>query len=126
MTDVQQRAAAKHFAEYWAGKGYEKGQSQAFWLSLLGDVFGIEHPAEYIRFEEQVHLDTTSFIDGFIPATKVLIEQKCLGKSLTAAIPQSDGSLLSPLQQALRYVHGLLDALGYDVRLTYEKRDTAE
>lgn len=24
MTDVEQRAAAKHFAEYWQGKGYEQ------------------------------------------------------------------------------------------------------
>ncbi len=112
MTDVQQRAAAKHFVEYWQGKGYEKGQSQPFWLSLLSDVFGVEHAAEYISFEDQVHLDHTSFIDGFIPATKVLIEQKSLGKSLTAPIPQSDGSLLSPLQQAQRYVHALLDTKG--------------
>ena len=112
MTDVQQRAAAKHFAEYWQGKGYEKGQSQKFWLSLLSDVFGVEHAAEYIDFEDQVHLDHTSFIDGFIPATKVLIEQKSLGKSLTAPIPQSDGSLLSPLQQAQRYVFALLQKQG--------------
>ena len=47
MNDVQQRAAANHFAEYWKGKGYEKGESQKFWLSLLGDVFGVEHAAEY-------------------------------------------------------------------------------
>ena len=112
MTDVQQRAAAKHFADYWQGKGYEKGQSQKFWLSLLSDVFGVEHAAEYIDFEDQVHLDHTSFIDGFIPTTKVLIEQKSLGKSLTAPIQQSDGSLLSPLQQAQRYVHALLDTKG--------------
>ena len=112
MTDVERRAAAKHFAEFWQGKGYEKGQSQAFWLSLLSDVFGIKHPAEFIEFEDQVHLDNTSFIDGFIPATKVLIEQKSLGKSLTAPIRQSDGSLLSPLQQAQRYVHALLDTKG--------------
>nr|MCR4706825.1 methylase [Clostridiales bacterium] len=112
MNDVQQRAAAKHFAEYWKGRGYEKGDSQKFWLSLLSDVFGVEHVAEYIRFEDQVHLDHTSFIDGFIPATYVLIEQKSLGKSLTAPIPQSDGSLLSPLQQSQRYVHPLLDAKG--------------
>ena len=112
MTDVQQRAAAKHFAEFWQGKGYEKGQSQAFWLSLLSDVFGVEHPAEFIEFEDQVHLDNTSFIDGFIPSTKVLIEQKSLGKSLTSPIRQSDGSLLSPLQQAQRYVHALLDTKG--------------
>ena len=112
MTDVQQRAAAKHFAEYWKGKGYEKGQSQPFWISLLSDVLGVEHAYEYIKFEDQVHLDHTSFIDGFIPTTKVLIEQKSLGKSLTAPIPQSDGSLLSPLQQAQRYVHALLDEKG--------------
>ena len=112
MTDVQQRAAAKHFAEYWQGKGYEKGESQKFWLSLLTDVFGVEHAAEFIEFEDRVHLDNTSFIDGFIPATKVLIEQKSLGKSLTAPIQQSDGSLLSPLQQAQRYVFALLKEQG--------------
>ena len=72
MTDTKQKQAAKRFAESWKGKGYEKGQSQAFWLSLLRDVFGIEHPEEFIFFEEQVHLDHTSFIDGTIPSTKVL------------------------------------------------------
>jgi len=83
MNDVQQRAAAKHFAEYWNGKGYEKGESQKFWLSLLGDVFGVEHAAEYITFEDQVHLDHTSFIDGYIPETHVLIEQKSIDKDLS-------------------------------------------
>ena len=112
MTDVQQRAEAKYFAEYWQGKGYEKGDSQKFWLSLLSDVFGVEHAAEFIEFEDQVHIDNTSFIDGFIPSTHVLIEQKSLGKSLTAPIRQSDGSFLSPLQQAQRYVHALLDTQG--------------
>ena len=84
MTEAQQRQAAKHFAEYWAGKGYEKGDSQKFWLSLLGEVYGVEHPAEFISFEDQVHLDHTSFIDGYIRATRVLIEQKSLGKNLLA------------------------------------------
>ena len=78
MTDIEQRQAAKGFADNRKGKGYEKGQSQAFWLSLLRDVFGVEHPEDFIVFEEQVHLDYTSFIDGTIPATKVLIEQKGL------------------------------------------------
>lgn len=103
MNDVQQRAAAKHFAEYWKGKGYEKGESQKFWLSLLGDVFGVEHAAEYITFEDQVHLDHTSFIDGYIPETHVLIEQKGIGKDLKKPIKQSDGTLLKPIQQAQRY-----------------------
>ena len=48
-------------------------------------------------------LDYTSFIDGFIPSTHVLIEQKSLGKELNKPIKQSDGSLLSPFQQAKRY-----------------------
>ena len=104
MTDTEQKKAAGRFAEVWKGKGYEKGQSQAFWLSLLRDVFGVEHPEEIIVFEEQVHLDHTSFIDGRIPSTKVLIEQKGLGKDLNKPIRQSDGSLLNPFQQAKKYI----------------------
>ena len=107
MTDVEQRAAAKHFAEYWKGKGYEKGESQKFWLSLLGDVFGVERASEYISFEDQVHLDHTSFIDGYIPETHVLIEQKSLGKNLKQPIRQSDGTLLKPIEQAKRYAFEL-------------------
>ena len=107
MNDVQQRAAAKYFADYWKGKGYEKGESQKFWLSLLTDVFGVEHAAEFISFEDQVHLDHTSFIDGYIPATHVLIEQKSIGKSLSQPIRQSDGSLLKPIEQAKRYANEL-------------------
>ena len=104
MTDVQQRLAALKFAADWKGKGYEKGQSQPFWLSLLRDVYGVEHPEQFIYFEEQVHLDHTSFIDATIPATKVLIEQKGLDKDLKKPIRQSDGTLLTPFQQAKRYI----------------------
>ena len=103
MTDKEQKAAAKKFAEYWSGKGYEKGQSQPFWLSLLRDVLGVEHPEQFISFEDQVHLDHTAFIDGFIKSTHVMIEQKSLGKNLRKPIKQSDGSLLTPFQQAKRY-----------------------
>ena len=104
MNDSQQKEAAKQFSAYWKGKGYEKGESQAFWLSLLRDVYGVEHPERFITFEEQVHLDHTSFIDGTIPSTKVLIEQKGLGKDLDKPIKQSDGTLLTPFQQAKRYI----------------------
>lgn len=104
MTDMQQRAAAKYFSDKWKNKGYEKGESQPFWLSLLRDVYGIEHPEEFIFFEEQVHLDNTSFIDGSIPSTRVLIEQKGLGKDMKKPIKQADGTLLTPFQQAKRYI----------------------
>ena len=104
MTEIEMRKAAKAFSEYWQGKGYEKGESQAFWLSLLRDVLGVEHPEQYITFESQVKMDNTSFIDGYISATKVLIEQKSIDKDLSKAIRQSDGSLLTPFQQAKRYI----------------------
>lgn len=104
MNDSQQKEAARQFAAYWKDKGYEKGESQPFWLSLLRDVYGVEHPEQFITFEEQVHLDHTSFIDGTIPSTKVLIEQKGSGKDLKKPIKQSDGTLLTPFQQAKRYI----------------------
>ena len=103
MTEAHQKAAARKFAAAWKDKGYEKGQSQTFWLTLLSDVLGVEDVASFITFEEQVRLDHTSFIDGSIPSTHVLIEQKSLGKELNKPIKQSDGSLLSPFQQAKRY-----------------------
>ena len=103
MTDAQRRSAAKQFAADWAGKGYEKGQSQTFWLALLQKVYGVAEPDKFIVFEDQIMLDHTSFIDGFIPATHVLIEQKGLGKDLNKPIKQSDGTSLTPFQQAKRY-----------------------
>lgn len=103
MTDAQQRNAAKQFAADWRGKGYEKGESQPFWIALLRNVFGVEQPEQFITFEEQVHLDHTSFIDGSIQATHVLIEQKGIDKDLKKPIRQSDGTLLTPFQQAKRY-----------------------
>lgn len=99
----QQKEAARLFAEYWCGKGYEKGQSQPFWLSLLREIFGISEPEKFITFEDQVHLDNTSFIDGYIDSTLVMIEQKSLGKDLQKKIKQSNGALLTPYEQAKRY-----------------------
>ncbi len=103
LTQVEQRKAAKEFSEKWKGIGYEKGDSARFWMSLLNEVYGVEKPAEFIRFEDKVMLDHTSFIDGYIPSTHVLIEQKSIDKDLRKGIRQSDGSVLSPFQQAKRY-----------------------
>jgi len=105
MTDLEQKKKAKEFAEFWKDKGYEKGQSQIFWTTLLTDVFGIDNISEFIEFEDQVHIDkSTGFIDGYIPSTKVLIEQKSIEKDLRKPIKQSDGSLLNPFQQAKKYI----------------------
>ena len=104
-TDKQMAAAAAEFAERWKDRGYEKGESQPFWIDLLSNVFGVEMPtAGFIRFEDHNKVDASNFIDGRIPTTRVLIEQKSLDKDLRAPIRQSDGSLLNPFQQARRYV----------------------
>ncbi|MDE6426967.1 MAG: methylase [Ruminococcus sp.] len=106
MTDTKKKSA-KEFVQRWQGKGYEKGESQKFWLDLLQNVLGVQNVTEYVSFEEQVKLDHTSFIDGYIEATHVMIEQKSLDKDLRKGIKQSDGTLLTPFQQAKRYASEL-------------------
>jgi hypothetical protein len=107
-TDKQMAIAAAEFAERWKGRGYERGESQPFWIDLLTNVFGIETPSDgFITFEDHRMVDASNFIDGRIRSTKVLIEQKSLGKDLRAGIRQSDNSLLNPFQQARRYVVSL-------------------
>ena len=103
MTDIDRKKAAKAFAEYWKDRGDEKSDSQSFWLALVRDVLGVAEPEKFILFEERVKLDHTSFIDGHIPSTHVLIEQKKKGLNLRSPIRQSDGTLLNPFQQAQRY-----------------------
>ncbi len=104
MNDAQQREAAKKFAEKWKdAKGYEKGETQSFWNALLRDVYGAQHPEEIIEYELQVKDDTTNFIDGYIGSTRVVIEQKGSDVELTKKYKQSDGSFLTPYQQALKY-----------------------
>lgn len=103
LTEKQQQTAAALFAEEWKGRGYEKGESQPFWMALLHNVYGVEHAEKYISFENQVKLSNTSFIDGYIEETHVLIEQKSLDKDLRKPIKQSDGKELTPFEQAKRY-----------------------
>ena len=101
--NANRKERIQQFISRWTGKGYEKGESQTYWIELLQDVLNIERPTEFISFENQVKLAHTSFIDAYIPSTKVLIEQKSMDKDLRAPIRQSDGSMLTPFQQAKRY-----------------------
>ena len=103
MTEKEKRAAAKQFVSDWNNRGDEKQETQSFWLSLLQKVFGVAEPEKYIRFEMPVKLDNTSFIDGFIKDTLVLIEQKSMNVNLDKKHGQSDGSSLTPYEQARRY-----------------------
>lgn len=109
MTDMEQRAAAAKSVVDWKGRGDEKQETQSFWIALLQQVYGIEEPTKYIAFEVPVKLDHTSFIDGYISETRVLIEQKGRDIDLTKGSKQSDGAMLTPFQQARRYAGYLMD-----------------
>ena len=101
MPDVQQRAAAKEFTTYWKNRGDAKQKTQRFWIDLLRNVYDISNPEQSIEFEVPVKLSHTSFIDGYLADTRVLIEQK--GTDLKKGYKQSDGQMLTPYQQARRY-----------------------
>ena len=112
MTQTEQQRAAKRFSQDWQGKGYEKGESQKFWLDLLCNVYGVQDFANFVYFENQIKEQfadktITNFIDIYIPSTKVMIEQKSQDKDLHSPVRQSDGSLLNPFQQARKYIAGL-------------------
>lgn len=110
LEKVQQRQAVKQFIADWAGRGDEKQDAQNFWRQLLQKIFGVEDPEKAISFEYRVKNDqtnTTIFIDAYIHDTHVLIEQKSCGVNLKKGYQQSDGSFLTPFQQARRYA-GLL------------------
>lgn len=107
MNTREQKKQATAFIERWKDRGNERQDTQSFWLDLLGSVYGIENPADYINFEIKVQLKNASFIDGYIEKTRVIIEQKGAHKDLSKAIKQSDGSYLTPYQQAQRYAISL-------------------
>ncbi len=63
----------------------------------------MEDADKLIAFEVPVKLDHVSFIDAFIAENRVLIEQKGSDIDLRKGYRQSDGSMLTPYQQARRY-----------------------
>ena len=109
-----QLKAAQAFVQYWQqeARGNERSETQTFWNSLLQEVFGVQDPKRMIDYEVKVSLNHASFIDALISSTHVLIEHKSRGTDLSKAQRQSDGSMLTPFEQAKRY----------DSRLTYSKR----
>jgi len=91
----EQKKNAQAFIKRWENRGNERQDSQSFWLDLLQSVYGIEEPTEYIKFEDTVQMDKTSFIDGYIEKTRVLIEQKSRTKDLSKAIVNANSIFLN-------------------------------
>ena len=96
------------FVKNWSGKGDEKQHCQQFWTELLRDVLQVEVDNTKLFFEHRVQLNHTSFIDVYLPEQKVIIEQKSLHIDLFAKQKQSDGSMLTPFEQAKRYNNELV------------------
>ena len=103
MDEKKLVASTRKFAEEWKDRGDEKSETHAFWIALLRDVCGVEEPEKFIQFEKRVGLEHKSFIDVYIPQTRVIIEQKTSGVELDKAQKQSDGTSLTPFEQAKRY-----------------------
>ncbi|MGN0647114.1 MAG: DNA methyltransferase [Oscillospiraceae bacterium] len=104
MTEKEMKSAAKAFAEYWQDKGDEKQETARFWIELLSKVLGVEEPTKFIEFEKPVMVEKNQkYIDGYIPSTKILIEQKGSHVKLGRTAVQSDGEKLTPYGQAFRY-----------------------
>ena len=90
----------KDFVKQWSDVGGERANYQKFWLTLIRDVFNIDKPENFIQFEVPVKLAHKSFIDGYFPDSKVIVEQKSFSVNLEKEITQSDGSKLTPYEQA--------------------------
>ncbi len=103
--DIRQKLIVQ--TKFWNNKeGYEKGQCQQFWNSILRCFDPQIDLPNTIIYEKQVKdpaSGSTKFIDAYIPHTKVLIEQKSSHIDLDKPEPQSGGDMLTPFQQADRY-----------------------
>ena len=104
MTDAEQREAARQFIKRWMGKGKEDEDGRSYWIDLLTNVLGMDNVTERLNFEKKVVIDgNTKRIDVYIPETRVIIEQKSLGKALDQKIRNSGEIDLTPFEQADRY-----------------------
>lgn len=113
MTDAEQREAARQFVNRWKGKGKEDEEGRSYWIDLLTNVIGMDQATERLNFEKKVVVDGhTKRIDVYIPETRVIIEQKSIGKALDQKIRNSGEIDLTPFEQADRY----------NSKLTYDER----
>ncbi|MGN1280688.1 MAG: DNA methyltransferase, partial [Succinivibrio sp.] len=95
---------AEEFVSYWINKGAEKQDTHNFWIELLQYVYGVESPTKIISREKSVTFEgSTKYIDVYILHTKVLVEQKGAKIDLSKKEKQSDGTELTPYEQAKRY-----------------------
>ena len=106
MTPTEQLKNVKDFVKRWNIDCKEDGNTAPFWLRLLGDVFGIEHPGEYIQFEETFKHEekgNSLFVDAWIPSVNVLIEQKASNVELDKPYKRHGREFKNVYEQAAEY-----------------------
>lgn len=109
ITEAEQRHAATQFYNDWRGIGNEKSDCQKFWIEFCSKVLGIDNAVHKLDFEKRVIVDgQAKFIDAYIPETRILIEQKSFDKPLDKKYPQSNGSMMTPFEQARNYAHWMI------------------
>lgn len=96
------KKAAREFVERWRGRGYEKGETQQFWLQMLR-VIGYTH-IDDVLFEH--HLPSGGFVDARIREADVLIKQKSIQVDMDKG-ELRQGKTKTALEQALDYVEEL-------------------
>lgn len=109
MTELQQRAAAKKFAKKWKDYRGNEQKECLFWTELLHNVFGVDDTGEFISFREKSSFSgITSWADGYIPTSKVLIEQRrpCSDLDTVSLLDNSD--LPAAFNSALKFSNKLI------------------
>ena len=82
----------------------EKQDCHPYWIDLIRENCEVANPDKVMEFEVPVDLENSrGYIDVWIPATRIIIEQKSRGRKLDTPERQSDGSFLTPYEQAKRY-----------------------
>ena len=116
MTIDEQREAARQFIIKWSGKGKEDEDDCSFWLDIFQRILGVSEATDKIDFQKKVLVSgNTKSIDAYISDTKIIIEQKSLGKALDKKYHNSGDIELTPYEQAKRYN----DNLPYDEKVRY-------
>ena len=99
----KEKKSRKSFYNSWKDRGYEKGETQHFWLDLLSNVLGYAHN-DTVVFEHRT--STGGYIDVWIRQSDVMVEQKALGVDLDKPEPRR-GIMVTPLEQVIDYASSL-------------------
>ncbi len=107
MNAAEIKKCVRAFIKRWQDHESEISGYMGFWIDLLQNVYGVSDAIDVIKFQKPVKLVNTCLIDGYIAATRVLIEHKSSKIDLSKKYRQSDETYCTPYEQAKRYANAL-------------------